>query len=342
MSTYEESGVNIARGDAASRRAYEAALSTFASRAGRIGMPVALEGGFAGALDFGAYYLVLGCDGVGTKIDIALETKNFTGLGNDLLAMVADDAVCVGAETVAITNTVDTNAVNPDEIAAMMDSLAAACREQKVVIPGGEIAELGSTLTKTIWNATALGIVEKEKYLSGDRIAAGDAVIALKEQGFRANGFSLVRYVMKNSGIAYTDRYDEKHTWGEMLLSPSHLYHDAVLHLIGRFGEKAAVEIHGIAHITGGGIVGNFSRILKKKKLGAKLPDLWQPSELVRRVQALGRVSNAEAYKTWNMGNGMLIVLPQGEVEKAIQLLAEKGVQAKVAGAITESGVVTL
>ncbi|MEI7510697.1 MAG: AIR synthase-related protein [Candidatus Peregrinibacteria bacterium] len=337
MATYQEAGVDISTGDIASRIAYQEALKTFASRAGMIGAPLALEGGFSGALDFGQFLMVMNCDGVGTKIDVALETQNFTDLGDDLLAMTADDAICVGAEVIAITNTVDTNRVNPTEIKAMMESLSTACIREKVVIPGGEIAELGHTLSKTIWNSTAIGVVEKEKYITGADIAPGDSVIALQENGFRANGFSLVRHILRENGVSFSDPYEQnlQKTWGEMLLTPAKIYHSALLSILGRYGVPSVFPIKGIAHITGGGLAGNFFRILKKKNLGAYLPDIFDMPEMMKAIQKMGNVSDREAYRTWNGGNGMLLVVNSEDAEKVVSLLKKSGVTAKVCGEIT-------
>ena len=259
MATYKDSGVDISAGEKASKSAYECAKNTFSARDGMFGAPVKLDGGFAGALDFGDFYTILNCDGVGTKIDIALETGEFSGLGDDLLAMTADDAICVGAEVISITNTFDTNSVNAEEISAMMKSLEKACIKQNITISGGEIAELGKTLNKTIWNSTAMGVVEKEKFLTGDKIQAGDVVISLKENGFRSNGFSLARYVLSENNIKYSDKFSEKTTWGEELLTPCTIFHNAVLDLMGRFREEKKVQINGCVHVTGGGLAGNFS-----------------------------------------------------------------------------------
>ncbi len=341
MTTYKDSGVDISAGDKASEVAYEAALKTFPSRRGMIGEPIQLKGSFAGALDFGDYYLVLGSDGVGTKIEIALKTDNFEGLGYDLLAMVADDAICVGAETIAITNTVDTNKVNAKMISVMMESLQRACTEQKVVIPGGEIAELGDSIGSTTWNASGTGIVEKDKYITGEKIQIGDTVLSLKETGFRSNGFSLIRHICQQQSISYADEFENGKSWGETLLTPAKIYNDSILSLTGRFGQTAQISIHGIAHITGGGIAGNLKRILRKKNLGAHLPDIWEPPEMMLQLQKKGRVEDREAYATWNMGNGMLLVVSPQDADKTVEFLGKEGVKAQKAGEITESGEIT-
>ncbi len=340
MSTYSDAGVNISEGDKASEVAYAYAKKTFSSRNGMIGAPLVMDGGFTGALDMGDYYLINNCDGVGTKIDIALETQNFSGLGYDLLAMVADDAICVGSEIISITNTFDTEKVNAHEISEMMKSLSEACIQQKIVIPGGEIAELGNTLRGTIWNASATGIVEKHKFITGEAIELGDVVIALQETGFRANGFSLVRYILKNAGISYSDMFSDSKTWGEVLLTPCTLFHSSLLSVLGRFGEPSMATMKGAVHITGGGLAGNFFRLLKKKGLGADLPNIFSMPEAMRKLQALGNVSDKEAYKTWNGGNGMLLVCSPSQAELIISLLRGQGITAQIAGSITDSGVI--
>ena len=157
----------------------------------------------------------------------------------------------------------------------------------------------------------------------------------MREEGFRSNGFSLVRYILEN--IFGKDVYHKKSlfdkTWGEILLEPSTIYSAKLLKVLGRFGEKRKVEIKGISHITGGGIAGNFKRILKEKKIGAIFDNLFEPSEMVKEIQKLGNVSEEEAYKIWNMGNGMMLVVDPNNVDSVLQNL---DVEAKVAGEITE------
>lgn len=336
MSTYKQAGVNIALGDQSSQAAYVAAKATFSARKDLIGAPLIQDGGFAGVLDMGNYYLVMGDDGVGTKMDVAVLANKFETLGEDLLAMVVDDAVCIGTEVISMTNTIDVNKVNPTQIEAMMEGLKNACIKQKVVIAGGEIAELGKSVKEMVWNATAVGIVEKEKMITGKKIKVGDKIIALKSNLFRSNGFTLVRYILKNQfgeNWHLTEFKDGK-TWGEKVLTPSKIYHNAVLELIGRFEQTRKIDVHGIAHITGGGIAGNVSRILKINQLGAELTDLWEPQEAMLQLQKWGNVEDPEAYKTWNMGNGMLLIISSDEVEKSLKILSQHAVEAKVCGEV--------
>ncbi len=333
MIDYKKAGVDIKMGDRASKIAYSFARSTFVSRKNMIGEPVTDEGSFAGMLDMGDFYIVQCDDGVGTKMEVAERIGKFDTIGYDLLAMVADDAICLGAETISITNTLDTNKVDPDIIHDLMKGLAKACIKQKVVIPGGEIAEVGKSVNGHIWNATAVGVLEKEKIITGSEIESGDKIIALQEKGFRSNGFSLVRFILEKEfdENVYIKPSPFGKSWGEMILKPSKIYSSALLELLGRFDEERKFNIKGIAHITGGGIPGNFNRILKQTGLGADLNDLFSPSVIVKEIQRIGSVSEIEAYKTWNMGNGMMIIVDKDDADKVLRALS---VESKIVGSI--------
>lgn len=333
--TYKQAGVDIAAGDAASSAAGKAAKTTFAGRAGKIGEPVDLPGGFAGILNFGDYYVVQCCDTVGTKIDLAEKTGDFSGLGYDLLAMVADDAACLGAEVVSVTNTFETKAIDSEKIKAMMNGLAKACREQKIVIAGGEIAEVGAKINGTSWGADAIGVVKKDRVVTGENIAVGDLVITLKETSFRCNGYSLVRKILKEHAPDNIDLM-------KRCAAPSTIYHDALLHVLGRFDEERKAELTGIAHITGGGIPGNIVRILRTAELGVRLNNLFPLSVEMKELAEMGNVPEKEIYEVWNAGNGMMVSCRPENAEKILALFAEKGMDAQIAGEITNSGKIEL
>ncbi|MFC1810514.1 phosphoribosylformylglycinamidine cyclo-ligase [Patescibacteria group bacterium] len=340
MATYKEAGVDIEKGDECSRIAYEAAKATFAGRKGMIGEPVVLEGGFAGALDFGDFYLIQNDDGIGTKMVIARQVGKYDTMGYDLVGMVADDAICVGAEVVSISNTIDVEKVEKDVIEQLMKGLQKACEEQKIVIPGGEIAELGTMVDGYIWNATAVGIVEKDKFITGDKVEVGDPIIGLKSRLFRSNGVSLVRHIMAETfGTEwYNEPYKDGKSWGEALLAPTKIYHNAVLDMIGRYKEPSKVNISAIAHITGGGLPGNISRIVKHKGYGARIESLPRANEVMLKVKEFGNVSDKEAFKTWNMGVGMVLV--SKDIDKIIEIAKKHDVEAMQIGEIVaEPGV---
>ena len=341
MLDYKKAGVDIQAGDKASRIAFNYAKSTFSTRKGMIGEPVIDEGSFAGLINMGDFYIVQSDDGIGTKMEIAERIGKFDTLGYDLLAMVADDVVCLGAETISVTNTLDTNKVDAVIISDLMKGLAKACNKQKVVIPGGEIAEVGKAVNGNVWNATAVGVLEKEKVITGEDIKPGDKIIALKENGFRSNGFSLIRFIIEQK-FGY-DGYSKPSpfgkSWGDTLLEPSGIYSGALLEILGRFGMKRKVNIKGIAHITGGGIPGNFKRILKQTDSGAYFDNLFEPSDMVKDIQKMGEITEEEAYKTWNMGNGMMLVVAPEDVEKTLNLLS---IEAQIVGEIIKENNIIL
>ena len=335
---YAVAGVDIAEGDAASRIAGKFAGTTFPGRRGRIGAPVKLPGGFAGILDFGKYYLVTGDDGVGTKMEVAERAGKFDSLGADLVAMVADDAVCLGAEVVSITNTLDARKLDRRVVGELLRGLAKSCRAERIAIAGGELAEIGDAVRGMVWNATAIGIVAKNRIILGDKIRPGDAIISLRESGLRSNGFSLARKILadKFGKNWHSAKFGGK-KWGDRLLTPSRIFHSAILDLVGRFGESRKVDVRGICHITGGGIAGNLPRILRGK-LGARLDNLWNAPKFVDELVRVGKISVAESREVWNLGNGMLVVVATKDVARTLAILAKNKIAARVAGEITNSG----
>lgn len=344
-STYKKSGVDIEAGDKASALAYKAALSTHVSRKGMFGSPLKLDGGFTGALDCGDFLLVQNDDGTGSKSLVAEQANDYSTLGYDLLAMVADDAICVGAEVLSMTNTIDIHTVDDKVIGIMMNGLAEACREQNIAIMGGEIAELKDQIKNMTWNASALGIVEKHKFITGMHVRPGDKIVGLQARGFRSNGFSLVRYVLKK---AYGENWHRKkfnaaHTWGQIVLTPSRIYHACVLDMIGRY-KKGEVRVHpkAIIHNTGGGLPGNLNRVLKKLDRGAFIDHTFPAHPAMVALQKLGNVGDDEAYKTWNMGLGMMMIVDESEVREVIEIARKHNIPAQIIGEITPEPGITI
>ncbi|MBI4235638.1 phosphoribosylformylglycinamidine cyclo-ligase [Candidatus Peregrinibacteria bacterium] len=334
MSTYEASGVNVEMGDKCSAIAYNAAKETFIGRKGMIGQPVVEDGGFTGTLDMGDYFLVQNDDGVGSKMQVAEMMGKYDTMGTDLLCMVIDDAVCIGAEPISVTNTIDVDKVDEAKIAQLMEGLKEAALKHKVVIPGGEIAEMGKMCNGYIWNATCVGIVEKNKVINGQNIKIGDKLIGLLSPNFRSNGLSLVRHILSEKfGTNWVnEKYDDNRTWGEVVIEPSKIYASAIMEMHGRYKESAKVELKGVCHITGGGIPGNLPRILKKTGLNYKLTTLPKPPPAMQKLMELGNVSEDEAYKTWNMGVGMILV--SDDFEKISAICKNHGIEAQIIGEV--------
>ncbi|MDP6561342.1 MAG: phosphoribosylformylglycinamidine cyclo-ligase [Candidatus Peribacteraceae bacterium] len=344
MSTYKDSGVDITAGNAASKTAYEHAKKTFSGRSGKIGEPVSGDGGFAGLLDMGDFYLVQNDDGTGSKMELAVAMSKFDTIGQDLVAMVADDAICTGAEVISLSNTLDVAGIDQEMIDALLDGLSKACLEQGIVMPGGEIAEVPGAVNSPVWNATSVGVVAKDRVIDTGDIADGDTVIALKSGVARSNGFSLIRKILSDAhgNDWHKTEWKDGTTWGEVMLTPSVIFHAALLGLLGRHGEERKIDIKGLAHITGGGIAENLKRTLKKSGCGAKLTDLFAPHDALKDLIALGSVATDEAYKTWNMGNGMLVIVEKTDADDTVVALQAAGIEAKVAGSVTSENEVSV
>lgn len=340
MATYKDSGVDIEAWDKASAIAYAGAKATFSSRKWMIGQPVEDDWAFAWMLDFWDFYLIQNDDWVGTKVQIAEKINKYDTLGYDLLAMVCDDAICLWAETVSVTNTLDTNKVDADVMSQLMDWFSKACIEQKIVIPGWEIAEVWKLVNWNVWNATAVWIVWKNSVISWKDVQVWNKVISLYEEGFRSNWFSLVRYILENK--FWADAYSQKSsfsekTWWEELLTPSKIYSWALLELIGRYWESRDVSqkrlciINWIVHITGWWIPWNVNRILKRNWFWVELNDLWEVSKMISEVQKLWNVSDEEAYRSWNMSNAMMLFVEEKDCDKIISSLSKNWIKAKIA-----------
>jgi len=337
---YKTAGVDIDKGDLASKFAYQNAKKTFFTRKNKIGQPVTLEEGFSGVLDFGNFFLLQNDDGVGTKSEIAEKCQKFDTLGQDLVAMVADDAVCVGAETVSITNTFDVPKVDPEIIKKCTESLSLSCIAEKIVVPGGEIAELGDAVNKMIWNATAVAVVKKEKFITGQKISVNDDIIGLKGNVLRSNGITLARKICeKNFGNDWHKKiWKDNTTWGEILLTPSKIFHRLLLdNILGDFEQKSFFEIKGIVHITGGGIPGNIFRIVPPN-LGVNFFDLHSPHDAVKNLKKLGNIDDEECYRTWHCGTAMMLICDPKFSDKICQKLnkADSTIEAKKVGKITD------
>jgi phosphoribosylformylglycinamidine cyclo-ligase len=322
--------------DRCSSIAYRHAKSTFAG----VGSEAAIEGedgGFANIVRVCGTRIAVTSDGIGTKIDVAERVDRFDTLGFDLVAMVADDLVAIGAEPFALSNIIDADSLDEGRIDAMMRGLAEAARRCGMAVTGGEIALLGNRVggfgfgSHTNWCATALGLIpEGREPISGRAIAPRDAVIALRNEGLRSNGFTLARSILERAlGERWHEAAESDVRWGELLLTPSTIYAPAVARVL-----RAGVPVHGIAHVTGGGIPANLGRILVGRGLGAQLDALFPPDPWVAALCRLGGVAARDAYEEWNMGNGMLLIVPGGEAGRAVAILEDAGIAARVAGHI--------
>src|SRR3989338_5928951 len=350
--TYSDSGVNIELGDDASTVLYEAAKLTWKNRTGRLGEVVEIFEDFSGlrAINVGGLpadtYMNIGFDGVGTKVELGERIAKHCTVAYDLFAMVCDDAVVRGAEPVIVGSILDVKSLGDGDKSHLgfVKQLAVgyinAAKDANVAIVNGEVAELGARVNgygpfNYNWGAGVVWFARKSRMLTGYEIQVGDKLVGLRENGFRSNGLSLARKVMK---AAYGEEwhretYDGK-SLAELALHPSRIYSGAVDDMFGGFNGEPKSTVHGVSHITGGGVPGKLGRALKPSGLGAYLDNLFEPCDLMIYCQEKGNVADVEAYKTWNMGQGMIIITPSPD--EVMSVANQHEIENRVIGEITK------
>lgn len=331
--TYKKAGVDIEAGAKAVELMKAAVKSTF--------RPEVLTeiGGFGGLFAFdGEKYkepvLVSAADGVGTKLKIAQLMDRHEMVGIDLVAMCADDVVVAGAEPLFFLDYIAIGKVVPEKVAKIVGGIAEGCRMAGCALIGGEVAEHPGVMPPDEYDLAgfAVGVVERAKIIDGSSIGEGDVVLGLASSGLHSNGYSLVRKLIDKFKLSLSDKpAGLVRSLGEELLIPTKVYTKSILKLLGRH------EVHGLAHITGGGLIENIPRILPRNADAAIDLSSWSPPPIFEFLRKLGDVKILEMLRTFNMGIGMVIVLPAGEAEEAQLLLEESGEEAMVIGKI-ESG----
>ncbi|MEU3931131.1 phosphoribosylformylglycinamidine cyclo-ligase [Streptomyces sp. NPDC029044] len=334
--SYAAAGVDIEAGD----RAVEL-MKEWVKKAQR---PEVLGGlgGFAGLFDASALknyerpLLASATDGVGTKVDIARQLGVYDSIGHDLVAMVMDDIVVCGAEPLFMTDYICVGKVHPERVAAIVKGIAEGCVLAGCALVGGETAEHPGLLGEDDFDVAGAGtgVVEADRLLGADRIRTGDAVIAMASSGLHSNGYSLVRHVLLNqAGLALDAHIEELgRTLGEELLEPTKIYSLDCLALM------RTTEVHAFSHITGGGLAANLARVIPDGLHAIVDRSTWTPAPIFDLVGRTGSVERLELEKTLNMGVGMIAIVPQESVDVALATLTDRGVDAWVAGEITDRG----
>ena len=354
---YALAGVDVDVEAEASRIMYEASKRTFQNRSGTIGEIVTPFDDFAGLkmvdiskLPAGSF-LSMGFDGAGTKVEIAERVGRYDTIAFDLFAMVCDDALIRGGESILVGSNLDIKTLGTDDrflpiMRELGEGYVAAAKEANVAVINGEIAQMGALMTgygdfPFHWGAACIWVAKKENILTGTEMQVGDTVVMLREDGFRANGWSLVRKILGNAhGDDWHKVAHDGSTLGELALTPSRIYSRFVVGLHGGFESRGSCEIHGVAHLTGGGVPEKMTRVLRRSKLGARLTDLFEPAGIVSYVQKTGGISDFDAYRAWNMGQGMALITP--EPDKVLAEAKSYGIEAKVAGEIVAEPVVSI
>ena len=355
--TYASSGVDVQLGDDASKVLYQAAKLTWENRKGCLGEIFTPFDDFTGlrVVNVGSLpqgtVMCLGFDGVGTKVEIAERLQKHDTVAYDLLAMVCDDAVVRGGEPVLVGSILDVKALSNDGTAYLdfVKQLArgyiGAAKAARVAIINGEVAELGVRVSgygdfNYNWGAGCVWFANRDRLLTGKEILPGQYVVALRENGFRSNGLSLARKILQSKLGERWHECDKGREYASGILMPSIIYSAAVTDMVGGVQGEPRAVVTGIAHITGGGIPGKLGRVLKPSGFGAELDSLFDPPVIMQELKSLANIRDEEAYKTWNMGNGMLIITP--EPQKVIDCAKNHNREAKIAGRIVEKVGITI
>lgn len=337
--TYEASGVNLQAGYEVVSRIKKHVKST--ERKGSMGN----IGSFGGMFDLGALgyehpVLVSGTDGVGTKLKIAFATGIYDTIGIDAVAMCVNDVLAQGAEPLLFLDYVAVGKNHPAVVEAIVAGVAEGCRQAGCALVGGETAEMPGMYDEEEFDIAGftVGAVEKSNLIDCSKVSVGDILIGIASSGVHSNGFSLVRKIVADNSLSYDDILSEApdRTLGRLLLTPTKIYVKPILELLKQ------VDVHGLAHITGGGFDENIPRILKPGQ-GANIKEgSWDILPVFGILEKYGNVPHREMFNIFNMGVGMVLAVAPEDVEKTLEVLTEAGEKASVIGEVVESEGVTI
>ncbi|WP_213815396.1 phosphoribosylformylglycinamidine cyclo-ligase [Glaciihabitans sp. dw_435] len=332
--SYREAGVDTAAGDLAVELMKSAVAKTHGP------LVVGGVGGFAGLFDVSALkdydhpLLATSTDGVGTKVAIAQALDKHDTIGQDLVGMVVDDIIVVGARPLFMTDYIACGRVVPDRIATIVRGIAEACTATGTALVGGETAEHPGLLGPDDYDVAgaAVGVVEAGLTLGAERVQHGDVVLALESSGFHSNGYSLVRSILRKSNTGFSDRSEELGgVVGEILLEPTRLYTKPLVAVL----DEIPGALHALSHVTGGGMAANLARVLPVGSWVEVDRASWSPNAVFRVLASLGGLNLGETEGTWNLGVGMFAVVDAATAAAVTTLLESHGIRTWVAGHVS-------
>ena len=331
---YAAAGVDTAAGDTAVELMKRSVAATHGPQV------LGGVGGFAGLWDASALtrfrhpVLATSTDGVGTKIAIAQALDKHDTIGQDLVGMVVDDIVVVGAAPLFMTDYIACGRVVPERVAAIVDGIARACAATRTALIGGETAEHPDLMAPDDYDVAgaAVGAVEADRLLGADRVQEGDAVLALASSGLHSNGYSLVRRIVRDAGLRLDTRIAEYgSTLGEALLEPTRLYTAPLLDLLD--GQDGAA-VHALGHVTGGGLAANLARVLPKGTRVDLDRSTWTPTPVFSVLADLGGFPLTDVESAWNLGIGMFAVVDATSARAIADALTATGIRTWQAGTV--------
>ncbi len=331
MITYKDAGVDVERGYEAVRRMKQHVQKTFD------------ENVLGGLGSFGGFYsienerlekpvLVAGTDGVGTKLKLAFLMDRHDTVGIDCVAMCVNDVVCQGARPLLFLDYLATGRLDPERVEQVVKGVAEGCRQAGCALIGGETAEMPGFYPEGEYDLAGftVGIVDRERSISGERVRSGDALIGLASSGVHSNGYSLVRRLLLDGETDLSAPVPELdgRSLGDTLLTPTRIYVKSALALCQAF------DVHGIAHITGGGFIENIPRILPQGLCARIERGAWPVPPIFELLRSRGGLQDAQMYNTFNMGVGMVFAVPQAQADAFLARAGELGERAYRIGAV--------
>ena len=330
---YEKAGVSLEAGYEVVRRIKQHVAST--NRPGVMGG----IGSFGGMFDLSSLgykepVLVSGTDGVGTKLKIAFAMDKHDTIGIDAVAMCVNDVLAQGAEPLFFLDYVALGHNIPEKVEDIVAGVAEGCRQAGCALIGGETAEMPGMYADGEYDIAGYttGVVEKSKLIDGTKVKVGDVLVGIASSGVHSNGFSLVRKIVADAGLSLSQRCPElgDAVLGEVLLTPTNIYVKEVLEVIRR------CDVHGVAHITGGGFDENIPRILRDGQGIEVREGSWEILPVFRALEKWGQIPHREMFNIFNMGVGMVLALDASEAEAAVSILSAAGRKASVIGCVTD------
>jgi len=296
-------------------------------------------GGFSGLFQLPVGYrepvLVAGTDGVGTKLKLAQQCDRHDTVGIDLVAMCVNDVLTCGAQPLFFLDYLATGKLNSQQLTEVVSGISKGCRQAGCALLGGETAEMPGFYQPGEYDLAGfcVGIVEKQAILDGSQVAVGDVAIGLASQGLHSNGFSLVRKILETTGSSLSDRPTllQGKSLGEELLTPTRIYVSLI-----QAAQKVGLDIHGMAHITGGGLPENLPRCLGEGQAIALQPDAWAVPPIFGWLAEMGQVQPVDMFHTFNMGIGYVVLVPPTAVEQAIHWFTSQQLSAWTIGQVIE------
>jgi len=325
--SYRDAGVDIDAGDA-----FIDVIKPVAKRTQRDGCISGL-GGFGAMFQVPENYqepiLVSGTDGVGTKLKLAFDLNKHDTIGIDLVAMCVNDVLVQGAEPLFFLDYFATGKLTPEIAAQVVEGIGEGCVQANAALIGGETAEMPGMYKSGEYDLAGfcVGAVEKSQIIDGSKVAAGDILVGLASSGAHSNGYSLVRKIIDTYDVPLDTQIDGR-TLAEAVLAPTKIYVRSVLSLMKE------LPVHALAHITGGGILGNLNRVLPDDCHAVVQESTWQWPELFSWMMETANIEKNEMYRTFNCGVGMILVVAEENVERAIDHLNTTGESAFVIGEV--------